>query len=373
MRNPFHYGTPVEGDQFAGRGDELRAIVGRMRNEVSVVVVSPRRFGKTSLLRKATRQLAAEGGAVAEVNVLGCRNAASFAAALTSAVYSLQDGWWHRVRAAVPEFLKRLRIAPTVTFEADGPPTFGFDARLAPDNIDDVIGDLYAIMAAEAAQRAAVLVLDEFQAVTDLGEHLPALFKSLADQHPAVCLVLAGSKRHLMEQLVLSRNAPLYGMAERFALGPIPDDVMIDFVIRRAKDGGKPTSDATARHLIAVGGPVPDDIQHLAYETYDVGSKRITTADVDGGLANTVAHEASLHADRYERLATTQRRVLVALATEPTGEPYGATFVRRADLASASAAQRAVSALEAAELITRRDSVWQITSPFFAEWLRQLA
>ena len=103
----------------------------------------------------------------------------------------------------------------------------------------------------------------------DLGSHLPALLKSLADAYPKVSLVLAGSKKHLMEQLVATEDAPLYGMAEHFALDTLPEEVMTKFVLRRAKAGGKTMAPEAARHLVDLAGPVPNDIQHLAYEAFD--------------------------------------------------------------------------------------------------------
>jgi len=80
---------------------------------------------------------------------------------------------------------------------------------------DELVADVYAILSSLSAKRPAALVLDEFQAVPELGPHLPSLLKALADEHPQVSLVLAGSRRHLMEELVLNTGAPLYNMAER--------------------------------------------------------------------------------------------------------------------------------------------------------------
>jgi hypothetical protein len=74
VANPYHYGTPVSGDQFAGRQTELAALENRMRDGINVVLTSPRRYGKTSLLSKATDDLLAEGAAMISVNVLACRD-----------------------------------------------------------------------------------------------------------------------------------------------------------------------------------------------------------------------------------------------------------------------------------------------------------
>ena len=370
MPNPFHYGTPVAGDQFAGRERELRALTARMRDGVNVVVVSPRRYGKTSLIKRAADTVERGGGAVVQVNVLRCRDLPVFGAQLLTAVYRAKGGWWHRLRQAVPEFLKRFRVAPGVRFEGDSP-VFTLAPGVATSDVDTVIADVYAVLAELSEKRPAVLILDEFQAVIDLGAHLPALFKALADEHPTVSLVLAGSKKHLMDRLVVHGDAPLYGMAEHFALDVVPGNVMADFLVRRADAGGKPMAAATAELIVALAGPVPNDIQHLAYEVFDVATKTISEADVQHGLRFAVEHEAGLHADRFEALSPGQRRVIAELADDPVEQPLGAAFVHAVRLANSSSVRKALDALIDDELVVQRHGRYAVANPFFAAWLRQ--
>ncbi len=370
MPNPYHYGTPVTGEQFTGRQRELRAVVSRMRNGINVVVVSPRRYGKTSLLTRAAEVLDRSGAAVVHVNVLRCRDQRVFAAHLLNAVYRVKGGRWHRLRQAVPEFVRRFRVTPSVSFAGDRP-TFSFDASLSTADADAVIADVYAVLAELGEKKPAVLVLDEFQAVVDLGKHLPALFKALADEHPSVSLVLAGSKRHLMERLVVAADAPLFGMAEHVALDVLPEDVMTAFLVQRAAGGGKTFPPSVAALVVQLAGPVPNDIQHLAYEVFDVARRTITAADVHEGLRLAVEHEASLHADRFEALSPGQRRVAAQLALAPSAQPLAAEFVRAVRLANSSSVRKALDALMHDELVVVRNGCYRVANPFFAAWLRQ--
>lgn len=110
-----------------------------------------------------------------------------------------------------------------------------------------MIEDVYALLDDERGRRPAALVLDEFQAITRHGTHLPDLLKGLADEHPKVALVVAGSQQHLMEEVVSSRQAPLCGIAERLALGPIPYEEMVAFLETSAEAAGKPMRDGGVR------------------------------------------------------------------------------------------------------------------------------
>jgi uncharacterized protein len=370
MPNPFHYGTPVAGDQFTGRDHELRALTSRMRDGINVVLISPRRYGKTSLLGKAAATMERSGAAVVQLNVLRCRDLPVFAAQLLTHAYRVKGARWHRLRQAVPEFLRSLRVTPTVTFDGDEP-KFAFAPTLATTDADTVIADVYALLAELSDKRPAVLILDEFQALTDLGAHLPALLKALADEHPSVSLVVAGSKKHLMERLVIAEDAPLYGMAEHFALDVLPADVMTAFLVKRAEAGGKTLTAEAAELIVALAGPVPNDIQHLAYEVYDAAGRRIVARDVQSGLRSAVEHEASLHADRFEALSPGQRRVVSQLAYTPVEQPLAAAFAQAVRLANAASVRKALDALIADELVVRRGGRYCVSNPFFAAWLRQ--
>jgi hypothetical protein len=373
MRNPFHYGTPVTGEHFAGREVELRALTARMRDGINVVVVSPRRYGKTSLLTAAAAAVERSGGAVVQLNVLRCRDERTLAGPLVTHAYRVKGGRWHRLRQAVPEFLRRFRVRPTVVFEGDRP-RFEFAPSLSSTDADAVVADVYGLLAELSGRRPAVLVLDEFQAVTDLGRHLPPLFKALSDEHPQVSLVLAGSKKHLMERLVVDADAPLFGMAEHVAVDVVPPAVMAEYLVRRSGSAGRPMRAEVADLVVALSGPVPNDIQHLAYEVFDVAGRTgrtVTEADVREGLRRAVAHEAGLHADRYESLSPGQRRVVSELAAGPVAHPLAAPFVRAVGLANASSVRKALDALVADELVVVRDGAYRVANPFFAGWLRE--
>lgn len=370
--NPFRYGSPVTGPYFAGRARELAALVDRMGNGINVAVTAPRRYGKTSLLERAAEEVTAAGGALVRANLLLTPSFEALASRLATEAYHLPGGVWRRTVQAVPEFLKRLRLRPTVTVDDAGKPVFGFAGSLGASDAAQVLEDVYRLLAEIAEDRPAVLLLDEFQAAADLDRHLPGLLKALADAHPQVGLVVAGSKQHLMESLVLSDRAPLYRMAERIALGPIDPAVMTAFLRARAADGGKQMTEGAAVRIGELAGPIPYDIQRLAYEVFAGSGPAIGEADADAGLARVVEYEGEAHAERFSRIAVGQRRVLVAMAAEDGVErPQSWAFVNRTGYANPAGVARALKALVEDETVIRRPGGYVVADPFFRAWLRQ--
>ncbi|HUA94366.1 MAG TPA: hypothetical protein VMB82_02435 [Acidimicrobiales bacterium] len=369
--NPFRYGSPVSAPHFAGRVAELDALVDRMENGINVVVTAPRRFGKTSLLNEGAGRVLTAVGCVVRANLLRTPSLDALASRLTSEAYHLPGGAWRRAAQAVPEFLSRLRFRPTVAFDDSGHPVFTFSGGVTAPAASQLLEDVYQLLDEMAHRHPAVLMLDEFQAITDLDGSLPRLLKALADQYPAVSLVMAGSKQHLMEALVLSNGAPLYHMAERIALGPIEEDVMVRFLRNRARAGHKPMTAAAARGICELAGPIPYDIQRLAYEVYAGVGDSIDVDVVDSALERVVAHEDEAHAERFSTLAVGQRRVLVVLAQRGGVErPQSSELARATGYANPAGVAKAMAALVDDEIVIERGGTYEVADPFFRAWLR---
>jgi uncharacterized protein len=341
-----------------------------MSNGINVVVTAPRRYGKTSLRDRAARQLSDQGGSVIRANLLRTPSVEVLAGRLVGEAYQLTGGAWRRAVEAVPEFLRPVRLQPTVSFDAAGNALFSFAPSSVPRDAEQPIDDVYRILAELADRGPAVLVLDEFQAVADLSACLPQLLKALADEHPSVSFVLAGSRRLLMEGLALSQGAPLYNMAERLALGPIDHAVMCEFLVARTASARRSMDLVVAERVCALAGPIPHDIQRLAYEVFDISADEITERDVSSAMERAVAHEAEGYAERFSKLAIGHRRVLMVLArSEVTGPNRRSSFARPATPIS-GAARKAVQVLEDDETVLRRDAVYQVGDPLFRVWLR---
>jgi hypothetical protein len=127
--------------------------------------------------------------------------------------------------------------------------------------------------------------------------------------------------------------------------------------------------EATGRLVVEMAGPVPNDIQHLAYEAFDVAARRVDAKAVSRGLDQAVAHEASTYAEVF--------------ATRPPGNAgcssssrqvrdpvFSAAFARSVGLAGSNSVKRALDALETDELVARHGKGPAVADPFFAAWLR---
>jgi hypothetical protein len=343
-----------------------------MVSGVSVVVTAPRRYGKTSLIDRAAKLVREDHGAVISVNLMHCPGLDVLASRLVAGACTTEGGRVRRARQGLPELLRRLRVQPALTLDDTGKPRFTFGGLAERDAIV-VLDDVYAILSSLAKERPAVLILDEFQAVGELGGGIVPALKALGDQHPKVSLVVAGSRQHLMDALVLSRGAPLHNMAERLALGPIDEPVMVRYLVDRARHGAKEMTEAAAERICELAGPVPYDIQRLAYEVFDRAGDRIASSDADDGMSGVIRREDPNFTDGLSRMSIRHRRVLVGISVRRrVDQPYTAEFARDVGYAGPPGVRRAIEALCADETLSQQRGGLVVADPFFAEWLRRL-
>ncbi|HVA22344.1 MAG TPA: hypothetical protein VNN74_09670 [Candidatus Micrarchaeia archaeon] len=365
---PYHFGSPVGPEHFADREPELALLAGRMIGGISVIVHAPRRFGKTSLVRRGLLAAEAAGAGVGYANLLRCSTRREAAQTVVRAIFA---GPLHRrdLLRRLGGLLERIRVRPTVEVATDGRVQLGFDPALADRDWGGAMGDACRILAEEAGRRPVALALDEFQQVAEIDAGLAGVFKAMLDEAPSVSFVLAGSHLHLMERLTTLPGAPLLGMGELLRLGPIPEPAMTAYLVRQSRRAGRPMDEAAARLVSALAGPVPNDVQRLAQSAFDTADAVIDAGCVERGMELAVSRQSATFAERYERLSGTAQRLLRLLAEGPVARPYARAVMTGLEVANDNAVRKALAALTFAELAVRTGGAWHVADPFLRRWL----
>ena len=369
MANPFEYSDPVTGDSFADRRAELQTLTSRMLSGQNVVLISPRRYGKTSLIMNAQARVRRRGGRTGLANLFWCRNRQDVAQELANAVVRGPLGW---LRGRVEETRRLLSALPgaSLSVEKDG-----YRVSLSPfqaktDWTSEIRHVMGLVREAGSAEHPASLVIDEFQKVAEIDAALPSLFKSLTDQElKGVSLVLAGSRRHVMHELHSGPGAPLLGVGEILTLDLVPEADMVAFLRHRAAAAGREITDSAARMLYAGARGVPAYVQRLAYEAFESEGAVIDDGAVERAVATVLKRERQYFEVIYEDLAPNQKAMVRALAVQPERSITSREFLDRSGLKADSSAQRALQSLDAAEKVELGPDGWQVTDPLFALWL----
>jgi hypothetical protein len=371
--NPFTFGDLALDDAFTDRGPELAELRSDMLNGQNVAIIAPRRYGKSSLLRRAGQGLVHEGVLVADVDLMKAPTKEKLASKLARAIHDDVASPLFNAKERLRVF-STLRISPTITVDAaTGETTFTFSASSRGDDIDATLERLLELPAQLAAERErkVVVILDEFQQVTDIDPRLPALMRAVFQEQPEVAHVYAGSKRDMMQRLFTHENEPFYRSAKVLELQVIPAADFAAYLRRQFERTDREVDDDVVDALLAVTNGHPYGTQELAYALWEAVPEGFgaTTDDLAAALDAVLRSENAHFTRIWEKAPRTQRLLLQALAVEP-GRVFSSEYRRRFELPAASSVQRAVDALAEDELIARGPGGdYAIAEPFLREWV----
>lgn len=375
--NPFSFGGLALDDAFADRESEVQELKFDVLNGQDVVIFAPRRYGKSSLVWRAIRQLEKEGVLVAYVNLMTTPTRARLAEKLANAVFERIASPLERARERALSPFRSLRVAPRITVDpGDGSYSFSFGVGHAPADIDSTLERLLELpgeLAVDRGRRAA-LVLDEFQEIEAIDPSLPRLMRTAFEQQPEVGRVYLGSKRHMMERIFNDENEPFWRSAKRIELEVIEPRLFHPFITRRFAETNKEIEPSTVDEVLAETSGHPYATQELCYFLWEETpfDACAGAAELDAAIAAVLRSEHSHFQLRWEEASATQKQVLAALAAEP-GRPLSSAYRDRHGLPSAATVQSAVRALERRELIaTQPGREHRVSEPFLARWLRAL-
>src|SRR5215510_11969716 len=233
--NPFRFGDVATGEHFTNRQAEIKTLVADLRSGQSVLVISPRRYGKTSLITAVVERVRKQHALVAYLDLLRTTTKERFANQLAAALHAGLTPAVERAVHRAGELFQSLPLRPKITLNQDGTPSFEFTAAPGTTDIDQTIDRLLELpqQVASRRKRQAVLVLDEFQEIMTLDPELPARMRAAFQFQPDVAHVYLGSRQHLLRNVFTDSKSPLYNSAKVLPLGPIPRDAFSPFIAER--------------------------------------------------------------------------------------------------------------------------------------------
>jgi hypothetical protein len=388
--NPFVYGEIVTAAAFADREEE-RARLGRdLAAGQKVFLISPRRYGKSSLVRDVMRGLSRQGVLTVEVTVAASSSYIGFLESYAQALVAA-DTPVSRLRRWATELLGAIR--PELRLDANPHPTMQSPHRGGPDptgrakfalafpavrsarDTARVAAEVFALPARIAAarkQRLAV-ALDEFQAIVsfDGGAVEHALRAAVQDQRQ-VGYVFSGSEPSLMERMLGPRR-PFYKAGPVMRLEKINAQDFAVFVESRFQSSGIRPEPGLGDAIVDLAANVPFDVQRLAHETWDdvraAGRKTAGADDLHATLTRLLGEQQTVFEEAWQRLTLPQRAVLRALVIEEGRELMSADVRARHRLAGASTVQAALAALLRQDIITKDSGRYVAVDSLYREWV----
>jgi hypothetical protein len=360
---------------FVNRVAELDRLVADLASAQKIFLISPRRYGKSSLIRHALAAMRRRGGVTVDVTVSSFSSYVAFLEGYARALVSAETRWdrahtW--LRDAIRSARAEVRYAPDTS--PLGALTVSFPGVRSERDISRLAEEVFALPARLAGGRRPVVVaLDEFQAIAGFnGGSVEHALRAAVQHQRNVGYVFAGSEPSLMERMIGPKR-PFYKAGPVMRLDKIPPEEFAAFIEARfARSGLKPEPGLGAA-VVELAGNLPYDVQRLAHETWDEirtgGRKRATLEDLHLALRRLLGEQQTVFEALWERLTLGQRAVLRAVVLEAGRELLSADVRVRHRLGGPSTVQAALAALVRDDVVSREGDRYGVVDSLLREWV----
>src|SRR5262252_3905919 len=375
-RNPFVYGEVVPSSAFVDRVPELERLVADLADGQKVFLISPRRYGKSSLIRQALAATARRGALTVEVTVSSFSSYVSFLEGYARALMAAETRW-DRARTWLREAIgsARTEIRYTPGESPLGSLTVSFPSVKSERDVTRLAQDVFALPGrlAEIRRRKVVVALDEFQAIGEFnGGSVEHAMRAAVQHQRDVGYVFAGSEPSLMERM-LGPKRPFYKAGPVMRLDKIPADEFAAAIDSRFKRSGMKPEGGLGDAIVELAGNLPYDVQRLAHETWDEvrgrGRRRATLEDLHLALKRLLVEQQTMFEAAWQRLTLPQRAVLRAVVLEEGSGLHSADVRARHRLGGPSTVQASLAALVRDDLIAREADRYSVVDSLLREWV----
>ncbi|MDQ3420014.1 MAG: hypothetical protein M3541_14785 [Acidobacteriota bacterium] len=374
--NPFVYGEVVPAASFVDREAELERLTGDLLAGQKVFLISPRRYGKSSLVVQALRAAARQGALTADVTVSSYSSYVAFLEGYARALLSVETRV-DKARAWMREMLGTVR--PEVRLEPDGAGraqlAVSFPSARTEKDVSRLAQEVFALPGriAEARKRKLAIGLDEFQAINAFnGGSVEHALRAAVQHQRQVGYVFSGSEPALMERM-LGKSRPFYKAGPVMRLQKIPEDRFAEFLDTRFRATGiKPVADFGSA-IVELAGNLPYDVQRLAHEVWDdakaAGRKTVNLDDLHSTLTRLLGEHDTLFEGLWQRLTLAQRAALRATVLQDGRELLSSETRARHRLTGASTVQASLAALVREDIVTKEGPRYVVVDSLLREWV----
>jgi hypothetical protein len=373
-RNPFVYGEVVPAAAFINRVAELDRLTDDLAAGQKVFLISPRRYGKSSLIRQALAAMARRGALTVEVTVSSFSSYVAFLEGYARALAAAETKG-ERARSWLRAAISSTRVELGADAGAGPVGRVAFPNARTDRDVSRLAQEVFALPSrlAEARRRQVVVALDEFQAIAGFnGGSVEHALRAAVQHQREVGYVFAGSEPSLMERM-LGPKRPFYKAGPVMRLEKIPAAEFADAIETRFTRSGMRPEEGLGSAIVELAGNLPYDVQRLAHETWDEvrgrGRRRATLEDLHLALKRLLIEQQMMFEGAWQRLTLAQRAVLRAVVLEDGSGLHSADVRARHRLGGPSTVQAALAALVRDDLIAREGDRYGVVDSLLREWV----
>ena len=369
--NPFVFGKAAEGSYFTDRQEDANRLTANLSYGINTIIISPRRWGKTSLVKKVIAGIDHPEIKTVFLDIFQCKSEWEFYRAFATAVIkqtaSKLDEWVEMAKT----FLAN--ISPKFTFGPD--PMTDFSISFEWDKKDETILDVLQLPEKIAQKRGVRLLicLDEFQQMAEFDDSVTFQKKLRSvwqhQQHVTYCMF--GSKKHLLENIFNDTSMPFYKFGDLMFLKKIPTTEWVTFICDKFRETGKSITPQQAERICVVTDNLSSYVQQLSWVVWYKSGDIVADADIEEAINDLLEQNKVFFQREVEQLTQLQLNFLRAMADGLTTGFSTKEAIKKYRLESSANVQAIKTALIKRDLIEVDGPTINFNDSLFKLWLKR--
>ncbi|MEE0267044.1 MAG: ATP-binding protein [Bacteroidales bacterium] len=368
---PFIFGIATSGDNFTDRKKETERLLLNFQHGVNTVLISPRRWGKTSLVQKVCRLAQSDKLKVVYLDIFSCRSDKEFYNAFATAIIKQTSSKFEEWLDNAKLFLSR--ITPKISIGPDPMTDFSISLEMNPksEDIDEILQLPEKI--AQKKNCSIVICIDEFQQIAEFSDSktFQKRLRTVWQLQKNVSYCLFGSKKHLMNELFENKSYPFYKFGDAIYLQKIGTQDWVEYICNRFSVTGKQISEQLAERICQAVDNHSSYVQQLAWLVWIHTDKIATEKDFESAYQDIIDQNTPLFEKQTESLTTYQMNFLRAVLDGVHSEFTKQEILNKYQLGTSANISIVKRALEKKELIEIEKRKISIPDPILKEWLRR--
>ena len=373
MKNPFRFGDPVSGEFYLDRSELRQTVSTFLNNNINVVLVGPRRFGKTSFIINLQRHFRQDGFKTIYLDAFNVTSHRDFFNQLISAL-AVEQSFFQGLKAWILDLPKKLK--PVISFESNASSpemTVSLSTQKASDEdmkqlISSALGSLAGL------DDHVCIAMDEFQTIGELDDKgwLEATIRSKMQLSKNVSFIFSGSRHGLIHNMFNDKARPFYRSCQIIDFPPLGNE-FTDWIVERFNLVSTKCTPGVINYMRHLVDDTPNYVQMACFNLVAHEFRNINKGTVDEILAIITSQNSYAYQTLLNSLTPVQRRVLRLAACEGKSI-FGKQALAKYEIKSASHVSQAINSLVAKQILddigTKNGSVI-FDDPLFAIWLRK--
>lgn len=373
MKNsPFIYGSTVSTQGFTNRENEIKKLSANLLTGINTIIISPRRWGKSSLVEKVTQDIQKKNKSlkIVIIDLFSVSNEEAFFEVYAKEVIKASSSKWQDWMESGKNFFKKIIPKISVGMDPHSDFSLSFDWKELKKNSDEILNLPEVI--AKNKNIKFIICLDEFQNLSYFKDPVSFEKKLRASwqRHKNTTYCLYGSKRHMMTDTFNNPSKPFYRFGDIMLLPKIESEKWQPYILEGFEKSGKQIDPTTASLIPKLMKNHSWYVQQLAQYTWNQTQKKASLPELNAALTELINANSPLYQRETEMISITQLNLLKAICK---GErKFTSTAVMQEyGLGTPRNVSKSKAALIKNDLIHEMNGLYEFLDPAFEIWFRQ--